>query len=91
MSSESSPVPKQEDMEFSEEIQSAQTAVEQATKRALQNRAAQRAFRARRKTRVTELEAMEIAHQNCEAEKESLRSEIAQLRAKLAQYEKKKK
>lgn len=81
---------EQKDLEFSEEIKSAQSAVEQATKRAAQNRAAQRAFRARRKTRVQELEAMEAVHQACLAEKDSLRAEVAQLRAQIAQLQGKK-
>lgn len=88
MSIESTPVAKQEELEFSEEIKSAQSAVEQATKRAAQNRAAQRAFRARRKTRVHELEEMEAIHLQCESEKDKLRAEVAQLRAKLAQLSK---
>ncbi|GMM28895.1 hypothetical protein DAMA08_016110 [Martiniozyma asiatica (nom. inval.)] len=53
------------------------------TKRAEQNRAAQRAFRARRKTRIQDLERLEQTHQACGLEKQELHDEINRLKSQI--------
>lgn len=51
------------------------------TKRAEQNRAAQRAFRMRRKTKIQELEEFEKDHRDCDAKMEAMRQEIERLKS----------
>ncbi|KAH3663353.1 hypothetical protein OGAPHI_005343 [Ogataea philodendri] len=57
------------------------------TKRAAQNRAAQKAFRQRRKDHIEELEKKLTAHRDCEKTIESLNQEISRLRDYIMQLQ----